>query len=129
MIILVGLSPIFSPALLRVLAPLVSSSEVAKVDVTKIVVTLLLGQVLPLLTGLAVHRWCPRLAARLLGPAEKGGKILNAAFLFSFSTLSSSPFWRSGCPVSSACSSCWSSEFPSGGWRVARTTKIERPWL
>jgi BASS family bile acid:Na+ symporter len=81
MIILVGLSSLFSPALLHVLVPLVSGSELTKVNVSKIVVTLLLGQMLPLLTGLAVHHWRPRLAARLVGPAEKGAKILNTAFL------------------------------------------------
>jgi bile acid:Na+ symporter, BASS family len=81
MIILAGLSPLFSPALLRVLVPLVTGGERVEVDVTKIVVTLLLGQVLPLLAGMAVHQWRPQLSARLLGPAEKGTKILNAAFL------------------------------------------------
>jgi BASS family bile acid:Na+ symporter len=81
MIILAGLSPLLSPVLLRVLVPLVTGSEPVKVDVAKMVVTLLLGQVLPLLAGLAVRKWRPQLAACLLGPAEKGTKILNAAFL------------------------------------------------
>ena len=81
MIVLAGLSPLLSPALLRVLMPLVSNSETARVDVTKIVATLLLGQMLPLMAGLAVQHWRPRLAFRLLGPAEKGTKLLNAAFL------------------------------------------------
>ena len=81
MIILAGLSPLLSPALLRLLVPLVSGGETAQVDVTRVAVTLLLGQVLPLLAGLAVHQWRPQVAARLLGPAEKGTKILNAAFL------------------------------------------------
>lgn len=81
MIVLAGLSPLLSPALLRVLMPLVSDSETARVDVTKIVATLLLGQMLPLMAGLAVQHWRPRLAFRLRGPAEKGTKLLNAAFL------------------------------------------------
>jgi bile acid:Na+ symporter, BASS family len=81
MIVLAGLSPLLSPALLRVLMPLVSDSETARVDVTKIVATLLLGQILPLMAGLAVQHWRPRLELRLRGPAEKGTKLLNAAFL------------------------------------------------
>ncbi len=44
-------------------------------------VTLILGQLLPLLLGLAINYWHPSLTSRLVGPARQGVKILNAALL------------------------------------------------
>src|SRR5205085_2028398 len=49
--------------------------------VARVAVTVLLGQVLPLLAGLAVSRWRPGVAQRLVGPARRGAMLLNVAFL------------------------------------------------
>ena len=81
MIILASMSPILSPVLLHLLVPLVSGAGPFTIDVSKLVVTLLLGQVLPLLAGLSVHRLRPQLAAKLLRPAGLCAKILNVVFL------------------------------------------------
>jgi bile acid:Na+ symporter, BASS family len=81
MVILAGLSPVLSPALLNVLVPVVSGNQPLRVDQGKLVVTLLFGQALPLLAGLMLHQYRPGLAARLLRPAGQLTKVLNAAFL------------------------------------------------
>lgn len=81
MIILAGMSPLLSPLLLNLLAPLVPESDPVRVDVARMAATLLLGQIAPLLAGLAVQRFRPRAAARLRAPAVAGAKVLNALFL------------------------------------------------
>jgi BASS family bile acid:Na+ symporter len=73
-LILVGLSPLVSPALLNVLVSLLFGDQVVHVNVTKMTVTLLLGQLLPLLFGLAINYWGPSLTSRLVGPARRGQK-------------------------------------------------------
>ncbi len=81
MIILTGMSPFLSPVLLDALTPLVSETNSIEIDVAEIVITLLFGQLIPLLAGLATHQRLPQLAARMRAPARKGAKILNAVFL------------------------------------------------
>ena len=80
-LILVGLSPLVSPALLNILVSMLLDDQLVKVNVAKMTVTLLLGQLLPLLIGLVVNYWRPSLASRLVRPARHGAKILNAALL------------------------------------------------
>ncbi|HEY7118799.1 MAG TPA: bile acid:sodium symporter [Tepidisphaeraceae bacterium] len=81
MVILAGLSAFLSPVLLRGLVRLLPGNQPVSVDVAAMSVTLLLGQVAPLLGGLAVRRWRPRQADRLVEPARRGATFLNIAFL------------------------------------------------
>jgi BASS family bile acid:Na+ symporter len=80
-LILVGLSPLISPALLNILVSILLGDQVVHVNVTKMTVTLLLGQLLPLLFGLAINYWYPYLTSKLAGPARQGAKILNSTLL------------------------------------------------
>lgn len=80
-LILVGLSPLVSPALLNILESMLFGNKVVHVNVTKMTVTLLLAQLLPLLIGLAINYWRPSLTSRLVGPASQLAKVLNAALL------------------------------------------------
>jgi BASS family bile acid:Na+ symporter len=81
MVILVGTSAVVSPALLRAVAGPLMGDRPLNIDVTRMTVMLLFGQVLPLLLGLAVTHWRPRVAARLLVPARRVATLLNVAFL------------------------------------------------
>jgi BASS family bile acid:Na+ symporter len=80
-LILIGLSPLVSPSLLNILVSILLGDQVVHVNVTKVTVTLLLSQFLPLLFGLAINYWRPSLALRLVGPARQGAKVLNTALL------------------------------------------------
>lgn len=80
-LILVGLSPLVSPALLNILESILFGDKVVHVNVIKMTVTLLLGQLLPLLLGLTINYWRPSLKSKLVGPARQGTKILNATLL------------------------------------------------
>jgi bile acid:Na+ symporter, BASS family len=77
MVILAGSSAVLSPVLLAVLLPWLSGGEAAQVGPLGLVGTLLITQLLPLLAGLLVNHWRPRLAARLLDPFERVSKFLN----------------------------------------------------
>jgi bile acid:Na+ symporter, BASS family len=77
MVVLAGSSAVLSPLLLRLLLPWVSGGEVPSVDLIGMVGALLLTQLLPLLLGLVVGHWRPRLAERLLSPFELVSKILS----------------------------------------------------
>jgi BASS family bile acid:Na+ symporter len=79
MVILAGSSAIIAPILLSCLLPLVSGSEAANVDATRVVGTLLVTQLVPLCVGVAVRQWRPRLAERLQGPGNLVSKVLNLA--------------------------------------------------
>jgi len=81
MIVLAGFAPLLSPALLHVLTPIVSGDQTVHVNVLNVVQTLLVGQVLPLLAGLAVNHWEPQLAAKWVKPAGQLTKLLNLVFL------------------------------------------------
>ena len=77
MVILAGSSAIVSPVLLRLLLPWVSGGEAPRIDLPGIVGALLVTQLVPLLVGLTVRHWRPRLAEKLAAPFELVSKILN----------------------------------------------------
>lgn len=79
MVLLAGSSAVLAPLLLHYLLPLVSGDEPLTVDTTRIVVTLLATQLLPLCAGVAVRQWRPALAERLQEPAKLVSKVLNLA--------------------------------------------------
>jgi bile acid:Na+ symporter, BASS family len=80
-LILVGLSPLVSPVLLNFLESMLLGGKVVHVNVIKMTVTLLLAQLLPLLFGLSINYWRPSLMSRLVGPASRLAKGLNATLL------------------------------------------------
>jgi BASS family bile acid:Na+ symporter len=77
MVMLAGSSAIISPVLLQVLLPWVAGGEAPRIDLIGLVSALLFVQLLPLLLGLLMRHWRPRLADRLLSPFELASKILN----------------------------------------------------
>jgi bile acid:Na+ symporter, BASS family len=77
MVILAGSSAVVSPVLLGLLLPWVSGGEAPRIDLIAMVGSLLITQLLPLLLGLVVRHWRPRLADTLLGPFELVSKVLN----------------------------------------------------
>jgi BASS family bile acid:Na+ symporter len=81
MLVLAGLAPLLSPPLLHVLTPMVSGDQTVRVDMLTVVMTLLFGQLLPLLAGLAVNYRRPCLAAKWVKPAGQLTKLLNVVFL------------------------------------------------
>ena len=56
-----------------------TNSGELRVDALRMFGTILVTQLLPLSSGLAMNHWRPDLAARLLKPAVAVGKILNVA--------------------------------------------------
>jgi len=81
MVILVASSALLSPALLRLFAGPFAGDQPLTLDVARMSLTLVFGQVLPLMVGLAISSWRPRLAGRLIVPARRGAMLLNVAFL------------------------------------------------
>ena len=81
MMVLAGSSVIVAPFLLSVLLPFTTGSGELRVDALRMLGTILVTQLLPLSSGLAVNYWRPDLAARLLKPAVAVGKILNVAVI------------------------------------------------
>jgi bile acid:Na+ symporter, BASS family len=81
MMVLAGSSVIVAPLLLSVLLPFTTGSGELRVDALRMLGTILVTQLLPLSSGLAVNYWRPDLAARLLKPAVAVGKILNVAVI------------------------------------------------
>jgi BASS family bile acid:Na+ symporter len=81
MVILVGTSALLSPVLLRGFAGPLAGGRPLHIDVVRMSLTLVLGQVVPLLVGLGLGRWRPRLAGKLVVPARRGATLLNVAFL------------------------------------------------
>jgi BASS family bile acid:Na+ symporter len=79
MVILAGSSAVLAPILLHYLLPLAAGNEPLTVDATRIVVTLLATQLVPLCVGVAVRQWRPHLADRLEKPANLVSKVLNLA--------------------------------------------------
>jgi BASS family bile acid:Na+ symporter len=79
MVLLAGSSAVLAPVLLHYLLPLISSDEQLTVDATRILVTLLATQLVPLCVGVAVRQWRPGLADRLQKPATLISKVLNLA--------------------------------------------------
>jgi BASS family bile acid:Na+ symporter len=81
MLMLAGSSTIVAPLLLHVLLPIISGSELFKIDLLKMVGTLLLTQLIPLGIGLAVRDRRPKLAGSLGKPAKLLSTILNLVAL------------------------------------------------
>lgn len=77
MVILAGSSALIAPVLLHFLLPIIAGNQQLKVDVLKIVTTLLVAQLLPLCIGLAIRASRPDLAAKLETPAKKLSTLLN----------------------------------------------------
>jgi BASS family bile acid:Na+ symporter len=86
MVILAGSSAIIAPLLLQFLLPLMAGDTPLKINVVKMVGTLLGAQLLPLCVGLLVRHQHPSLADRLKRPAGMLSALLNllllAAILF-----------------------------------------------
>jgi BASS family bile acid:Na+ symporter len=76
MTVLAGSSALLAPLLLHFLLPLTGDENV-RIDVVKMVSTLLAAQFLPLCIGLAIRRWRPALADRLKRPASLLSLLLN----------------------------------------------------
>lgn len=81
MVILVASSALLSPALLRLFAGPFAGDQPLTLDVARMSLTLVFGQVLPLMVGLAISRWRPAVAGKLIVPARRGAMLLNVAFL------------------------------------------------
>lgn len=77
MVILAGSSAIMAPLLLNTLAPLVAGSEPLKVNVVKMVSTLMGSQFLPLSAGLILRERKPALAEKLKKPLGRLSLFLN----------------------------------------------------
>jgi BASS family bile acid:Na+ symporter len=77
MALLAGSSALLAPFLLNLLLPLTSGDAQVEIDVTRMVVTLLMAQFLPLCIGLSVRHWFPALAAKLKRPASLVSMVLN----------------------------------------------------
>jgi BASS family bile acid:Na+ symporter len=77
MVLLAGSSAIAAPVLLHFLLPLMSEDEPLHVDPVKIVASLLVTQLLPLLAGLAVGYWKPAFAERVQKPANLVSAVLG----------------------------------------------------
>ena len=69
------------PLLLTFLPPLPPGSPPLRIDVARMVGTLLIAQFLPLCIGLGVRQWRPAFAARLKRPANLLSVVLNLATL------------------------------------------------
>ncbi len=72
MAILATSSVVVAPALLQLLLPRVTGSGALRVDVVRVVATLLVSQLLPLVAGLVLRHWRP-------GPAARWKKGFDAA--------------------------------------------------
>jgi BASS family bile acid:Na+ symporter len=79
MTILAGSSALVAPLLLHFLLPLTSGDEEVRINVVKMISTLLIAQLLPLFVGLGIRRWRPALADRLKKPANLLSLVLNLA--------------------------------------------------
>ena len=80
MTILAVTSAIIAPASLYLLLPWITGTQAMTIDaVNRVMITLILVQLLPLGAGLGVRHLRPGMADRMLGPALRLGKVLNAA--------------------------------------------------
>lgn len=77
MVMLAASSAIVVPLLLAGLLPLVSSGEPLRVNAARMALTLCAVQLFPMGAGLALRHWRPRLADRLLAPANRASVVLN----------------------------------------------------
>src|SRR6516225_8620208 len=79
MVLLAGSSAILAPVLLHFLLPMMFDDKTLEVDSIKIVASLLVTQLLPLLVGLGLRHWRPGLAAKLQRPANLISAVLSLA--------------------------------------------------
>lgn len=77
MVILAGSSALIAPLLLHLLLPLIAGNETLKINLPKMITTLLFTQFVPLCVGLAVREKRPALANKLIGPGKKLSTLLN----------------------------------------------------
>jgi BASS family bile acid:Na+ symporter len=77
MVMLAGSSAILAPLLLYLLLPGLAGDAALAVDAAKIIATLLATQLLPLCVGLCLRHWRPRLAEKLLKPANLASALLG----------------------------------------------------
>jgi BASS family bile acid:Na+ symporter len=77
MVILASSSVFCAPLLLRLLLRLTAKDQILRVDVFKLVVTLLVSQLLPLFAGLSLRQWRPAIADKLKHPADRVSAVLN----------------------------------------------------
>jgi bile acid:Na+ symporter, BASS family len=77
MVILASASAVVSPLLLRATLALVARNRPLTVSAGRMVTTLLMSQLLPLLVGLVVRQWRANWADALQRPANLVSKILN----------------------------------------------------
>lgn len=77
MVMLAGSSAVVAPLLLGLLLPITAGDQTLSIDATRLVVTLLLTQFLPLGVGLAIRAGLPGVANRLLAPAQLVSKVLS----------------------------------------------------
>jgi predicted Na+-dependent transporter len=81
MVLLGGSSAIITPMLLHLLLPWVTGDASLNVDIGKLIGTLLLGQVAPLVLGLLVVERRPPLAAKLKKPFERATSVLTLTYI------------------------------------------------
>jgi bile acid:Na+ symporter, BASS family len=79
MTVLAVMSAVIAPASLSLLLPWIAGDGRLHIDIVWMMSTLILVQLVPLGAGLAVRHFRPGMADRMLGPALKLGKVLNAA--------------------------------------------------
>jgi BASS family bile acid:Na+ symporter len=77
MVLLAGSSAICAPLLLRLLLPIMARSLALRVNLLKMVLTLLVSQLLPLFAGLCIRERRPALANKLKYPADRISAALN----------------------------------------------------
>jgi BASS family bile acid:Na+ symporter len=81
MVVLSASSAVFAPVLLGLLLPLAVANTVVKINILKMIGTLLGAQLLPLCVGLWIRNTHPLLAARLQRPAKALTLSLNLLLL------------------------------------------------
>ena len=81
MVLLAGSSALLAPLLLGLLVPLVAANSTGKIEITRIVGTLLGAQLLPLVAGLVIRDRWPNLASCLQSPGRTLSFVLNVLTL------------------------------------------------
>jgi BASS family bile acid:Na+ symporter len=81
MVILGGLSAIFSPLLLAMIIPWFATERALEMDYLAIVRTLLVAQLSPLAIGLAVHQFAPAVTARIVRPVALLANVMLLALI------------------------------------------------
>lgn len=77
MAVLAVTSAVVAPLSLAVLVPLLGGTEPLAIDGVRLLTTLCLTQLAPLVAGLAMHQWLPKWAERLQRPASQFSLLLN----------------------------------------------------